>query len=173
MAYTKLDRIAWRHGYALALHGSMARDLDLIAIPWTDDADDPEKMIDAFHKFIMSKANIDIKGKYHATKKPHGRMAYSMSIGYDGHYLDISIMPRLLISSEEAIQLFQNEITWCLDHPDPMLNKDQQIGFMNGIRQAQYLLKYAEHHVQADLRHAVDDASVPVKPDNSKSSANP
>lgn len=25
-------------GYALALHGSMARDLDLVAIPWTDDA---------------------------------------------------------------------------------------------------------------------------------------
>ncbi len=94
MAYVKLDRIAWRHGYALALHGSMARDLDLIAIPWTDDADSPENLIAAFHRFIVSKANVEIKGAYHPTQKPHGRVAYAMSIGHDGHYLDISVMPR-------------------------------------------------------------------------------
>lgn len=84
-----------RHGYALALHGSMARDLDLIAVPWTDDASDPDVLIMAFHKFIVSKAHVDIKGKYHATKKPHGRLAYAMSIGYEGHYLDISVMPKI------------------------------------------------------------------------------
>lgn len=96
MAYTQLDRIAMRHGYALALHGSMARDLDLIAVPWTDDADDPETLIMAFNKFIIYKAHVEIKGKFHATKKPHGRLAYSLSIGYDGHYLDVSVMPRII-----------------------------------------------------------------------------
>ena len=45
---------------------------------------------------------------------------------------------------EEATQLFQNEIIWCLEHPDPLLNKDQQIGFMNGLRQARCLLRAAE-----------------------------
>jgi hypothetical protein len=44
----------------------------------------------------------------------------------------------------EAINLLQNEIIWCLDHPDPELNKDQQLGFMNGLRQAQYLIQKAE-----------------------------
>jgi hypothetical protein len=96
MAYTKLDRIAWRHGYALALHGSMSRDLDLIAVPWTEDADDPEKLIKAFHDFIVERANVSVGEKYHATKKPHGRVAYAMHIGYDGHYLDVSIMPRII-----------------------------------------------------------------------------
>ena len=96
MAYTKLDRIAWRHGYALALHGSMSRDLDLIAIPWTDDADPPEKLLKAFINFVKGKSKVSIK--YYVsevTEKPHGRKAYSIPIGHDGHYLDVSIMPRL------------------------------------------------------------------------------
>lgn len=92
MAYTKLDRIAWRHGYALALHGSMARDLDLVAIPWTEDADSPDKLIAAFVRFIVSKSDVDIQTPIPA-KKPHGRLAYTIPIGHGGQYLDISIMP--------------------------------------------------------------------------------
>lgn len=97
-AYIPLERIAWRHGYALALHGSMGRDLDLIAIPWTDDADDPRKLLKAIDRFVMGKANVTRKGhklgEFHATKKPHGRLAYAIHVGFDGHYLDVSIMPR-------------------------------------------------------------------------------
>lgn len=96
MAYTKLDRVAWRHGYALALHGSMSRDLDLIAIPWTEDADAPEKLLKAFVNFV--KGNSKVKIKFYlpgVTEKPHGRKAYAIPIGHDGHYLDVSIMPRM------------------------------------------------------------------------------
>lgn len=93
MAYTKLERLAWRHGYCLALHGSMARDLDLIAIPWTDDADSPEKLLASFSRFIVNKAKVTYKiGK--PTPKPHGRLGYVLPIGHEGHYLDLSIMPR-------------------------------------------------------------------------------
>jgi hypothetical protein len=99
MAYAKLDRIAMRHGYALALHGSMSRDLDLIAIPWTDDAADPEKLLKAIDRFVMEKTTSVNRhgnklGNFYATKKPHGRLAYAIHIGHDGHYLDLSIMPR-------------------------------------------------------------------------------
>ena len=98
MAYTKLDRIAMRYGYALALHGSMSRDLDLIAVPWTEDADAPEKLLKAIDRFVIEKAYITRKGHklgaFQATKKPHGRLAYAITIGFDGHYLDLSIMPR-------------------------------------------------------------------------------
>lgn len=93
MAYTKLDRIAMRHGYALALHGSMARDLDLIAVPWTDDADPPEKLLKAICRFIVTQAKVGYSVP-RATKKPHGRLAYAVAIGYEGHYLDVSVMPR-------------------------------------------------------------------------------
>lgn len=95
MAYTKLDRIAWRHGYALTLHGSMARDLDIVAIPWTKDAADPQKLLLAIRAFIIDGAkDVKISKNFHAHKKPHGRLAYNFPIGHDGHYLDISIMPR-------------------------------------------------------------------------------
>lgn len=94
MAYTKLERIAWRHGYCLALHGSLARDLDIVAIPWTDDADSPERLLASFRKFIVSKARVKLSAST-PIPKPHGRIAYAIPIGHDGHYLDISIMPRL------------------------------------------------------------------------------
>ena len=36
--YHGLCDIARKHGYALAIHGTVTTDLDLIAIPWTDEA---------------------------------------------------------------------------------------------------------------------------------------
>lgn len=44
--YPELARIAKAHGYALSVHGSMTRDFDLIAVPWTDHAGDPYPMVD-------------------------------------------------------------------------------------------------------------------------------
>lgn len=92
--YAQLERIAWRHGYALALHGSMGRDLDVIAIPWTDDADEPEKLLDAFAKAVVKTEEINYS-RPGATQKPHGRKAYSFILGHAGHYIDLSIMPRI------------------------------------------------------------------------------
>ena len=92
MTYVGLERVAWRHGYALALHGSMARDLDLVAIPWTDDADDPEKLIAAIVRFVVSKSDVKIS-QPKPMAKPHGRLAYTVPLG-SGQYLDISVMPK-------------------------------------------------------------------------------
>ena len=39
-------------GYALAPHGSLCRDLDLVAIPWTENAADPEAVVDAITEAI-------------------------------------------------------------------------------------------------------------------------
>lgn len=97
MAYTGLERVAHRHGYALALHGSMSRDLDIVAIPWTDDAEEPEKLLVAVCKFITDKAKVSYKlGK--PTQMPHGRLAYVLPVGHDGHYIDFSVMPLVEVS---------------------------------------------------------------------------
>ena len=95
LAYVGLERVAWRHGYALAIHGSMARDLDLVAIPWTDDADDPEKLITAFVRFVVAKSGVEIK-RLTPAQKAHGRLAYAVPISYgnNNYYLDVSVMPR-------------------------------------------------------------------------------
>lgn len=79
--------VARDNGYALALHGSMARDLDVLACPWTDDAVSPDKLVRAFAKATGGY----IKGD--AFSKPHGRLAYVIVL-HDDMYLDVSVMPR-------------------------------------------------------------------------------
>ena len=94
MAYIKLYRIAWRYGYALALHGSMSRDLDLVAIPWTEDAESPEKLVEAIRKFVIAKTDVNLKIAPPKTM-PHGRISYIIPVGYgENFYFDLSIMPR-------------------------------------------------------------------------------
>lgn len=44
------------------------------------------------------------------------------------------------LTPEDIIDTLQSEIVWCLDNPDKDLNHDQQMGFMNGLRQAQTLI---------------------------------
>jgi hypothetical protein len=96
----RLQEIAREHGYALAAHGSMCTDFDLVACPWVEDASDPETLIKAICEFMgtMYEAeNFQVE-----EQKPHGRRAWSLhfdsrkhGLGCGGPYLDISVMPRL------------------------------------------------------------------------------
>ena len=47
-----LRKIAFDNGYALAIHGSCAKDLDLIAIRWNEIYSTPEKLVKSFIKDI-------------------------------------------------------------------------------------------------------------------------
>lgn len=49
-----LKKQARSMGYALAVHGSMARDLDLVAVPWVEGAVDPIELVEAFVEIIDS-----------------------------------------------------------------------------------------------------------------------
>lgn len=80
-------------GYAVAVHGSRVRDLDLVAIPWVEDtAYTPlmvaEEIARAIPGFIAGKPE----------KKPHGRVGFvihpNSHWGFDRWYIDLSVMPR-------------------------------------------------------------------------------
>ena len=89
--YAILKEVAYEHGYALALHGSLIRDLDLIAVPWVDKPKSAISMLRAFG----DKLGSVYKGKKpYATKakKSHGRVAYTIPSGIG--YLDISVLSR-------------------------------------------------------------------------------
>jgi hypothetical protein len=99
--YPHLSAIANRHGYALAVHGSMRRDFDLVAVPWTEEAGEPLPMIQemkAAVEGVYSHHEVDHLIKTgNPTEKPHGRVAWSIHLtnkGMHGPYLDISVMPR-------------------------------------------------------------------------------
>ncbi len=54
-------------------------------------------------------------------------------------------MTEMRLNLQNIQKILQQEINWCLDHPDNELNLDQQMGFMNGLRQAEYLIRMAEN----------------------------
>ena len=75
-------------GYAVAIHGSMQRDLDIVAIPWTDDAESHQQLV---HRMCMDLGVTKLDGD--PKKKPHGRLAYTLLMG-GSLFLDLSVMPR-------------------------------------------------------------------------------
>jgi len=67
----KLREAACFHGYALGVHGSLRRDLDLIAVAWIDGASDRETLVRALHKAACGLTSQS----YQWEEKPNGRMA--------------------------------------------------------------------------------------------------
>lgn len=67
---------AKEHGYALGVHGSLRRDLDVIAVPWVENYSPKDILAEAIQKaacgFIMQ--------KYDWEQKPNGRMATAFPI---------------------------------------------------------------------------------------------
>ncbi len=105
-----LREVAREHGYALALHGSMTSDLDLIAVPWVDGAHGAEILIEAMRAHVGGSisprspmvcpkcAEQALTECKHCDKNPskrsHGRLAWAIHLaGTSGPYLDVSVMP--------------------------------------------------------------------------------
>jgi hypothetical protein len=76
-------------GYAIGEHGSKERDLNLIAVPWTEKAVSSGKLVE--HIAISLKACV-VATDY----KPHGRV--SVTLQMNGYYkpIDLSISPMAL-----------------------------------------------------------------------------
>lgn len=92
--YCGLCNIARKHGYALAIHGTMNIDFDLVAIPWTDEAVEPIVFINEMLN-LMNLCGVENHGLYNLepTIKPHGRLAWLIILG-NGATIDLSVMPR-------------------------------------------------------------------------------
>ena len=99
--------VARHRGYAIALHGSQARDIDLVAIPWVPIVARPEELVEAIRQAvdgIILCADPAGRPGYlkhpdpraqSPTPKPHGRMVWAIQLVGYGTYLDLSVMPPL------------------------------------------------------------------------------
>jgi len=83
----RLKEAANKHGYALAYHGSMATDLDLLCVPWVDEPSTPEVLIQEMSK-VLRIETIDGDPEV----KPHGRLAWCLPICANAVF-DVSVMP--------------------------------------------------------------------------------
>lgn len=101
----ELQAIAIEKGYNLVLHGSLQRDCDLIAIPWTNEPRPRLELIQAFHMKLRDACYPEEKN-YMYSVLPGGRHSYVINLNRGGYsvdgenytpdpqyYLDISVTP--------------------------------------------------------------------------------
>lgn len=92
--YPEMCSLFQRHGYALAVHGSLARDLDLVAVPWSKEVSAPEAVL----KDLTEIFAVRVAGT--AEAKGHGRVAYTLTVGFGECACDLSFFPCLCSGSE-------------------------------------------------------------------------
>lgn len=73
-------------GYAVGIHGSLQRDIDLIAVPWIENAKHP----DVLFQVLLALT----RGTAHPPRtRPHGRIVRIIELEPQ-IYIDLSIFPR-------------------------------------------------------------------------------
>lgn len=109
-----IKEIGLKYGYNIVLHGSMNRDLDLIAIPWQELLGDKNKMLDEIAESVGGHILFESDDDRKLTRKKfHGRECWVININrtikakYCGmvteliehedpqYYIDISIIPSI------------------------------------------------------------------------------
>lgn len=99
-----MRRVAREAGYALTVHGSLNRDIDLVAIPWAEfNVWTPEALVQALVgavRAVTGRCSVDKD----TTPKPHGRVARSLHAwcGESTAHLDLSIMPSAEAKDNDA-----------------------------------------------------------------------
>ena len=96
--YSAMREKAQQLGYALTLHGSLNRDGDMLAVPWTDEAVSAQDLANAMlqvsggHLREVFSTKGEHIGILDPRKKPHGRLSWSIHLE-DTLYIDLGVMP--------------------------------------------------------------------------------
>lgn len=85
--YPELAELVRKHGYALAIHGSLQRDFDLICIPWVAAASEPDEVV----KDICNVFALEEIGKQEV--REHGRLVHTIKVSYGECFIDLSFTP--------------------------------------------------------------------------------
>lgn len=107
--FPELQKIAKDRGYNLLLHGSMDRDMDLVAVPWSDNPSSHYELISNIDLYVRGYCYEEeaFERGYMFSVLPGGRSSYVVNIARGGkynsyvdeqYYLDISITPLININ---------------------------------------------------------------------------
>jgi len=102
-----MQEIAKEMGYNLIVHGSMDRDLDLVAVPWINEPKPEVELIQKLDRYLkgVQYADESALSGYMFSVLPGGRHSYVINLNRGGpfngyadeqYYLDISITPLVL-----------------------------------------------------------------------------
>ena len=94
--------VAERHGYALAVHGSLKTDIDLLAAPWREGATSAASVAEAIRataEQVWGHAEVRERDRARSPEpKPCGRLAWAFYLQpgrVEGPYIDLSVMPTI------------------------------------------------------------------------------
>lgn len=99
-----LRKKAREMGYALTVHGTLCRDIDLVAIPWTEDAIGHRELAEGLMDAVAQvsgvtpirfwRPHLPLAEQLDGCPghKPHGRLCWTFR--YDDNIIDLSVMPR-------------------------------------------------------------------------------
>lgn len=91
----RVREVARDCGYAVAVHGSEARDLDLVALPWTVEAVSAQDLVDRLCEAVpMVAYDQPAFMTSNPEAKPWGRLGWSLAGCPDHKYVDLSVAPR-------------------------------------------------------------------------------
>lgn len=85
--YPALAEITRKHGYALSIHGTLGKDMDLVCIPWAEQVVEPDDVVKAIEKEFSLKVVGSPNISY------HGRLIYTITVGFGECFIDLSFMP--------------------------------------------------------------------------------
>lgn len=108
-----MRRAAKEAGYALTVHGSLNRDIDLVAVPWVENGLwSKEALRDALCgavRGVTGRCNYISNRDW--TVKPHGRFACTLMCwcGQSTADLDLSVMPGMLAPEAKIIPAKEDE----------------------------------------------------------------
>ena len=89
-----LRQSAMNCGWALALHGSLASDMDIMAMPWVEGAVSADEMVrNLIKSFGFSEYWMKYMMQVDRTSKPNGRVVYTIPI-YSDFYIDLNVIER-------------------------------------------------------------------------------
>ena len=101
--YEPLKSKALEYGYCLAMHGSLERDIDLVAVPWVVCCAPEQELVNhllAECERVIGFAVFGCDGPF-PRKKPHGRLCWT--IHFNGTYIDLSVMPKVLRAGAQIL----------------------------------------------------------------------
>lgn len=87
-----IKQVAINNGWAVGLHGSLASDMDIMAMPWTKEAIPAMELMKKIDD-LLTKPDVLYYGIKKTTDNPNNRVVYTIHIWAD-FYLDINVIEK-------------------------------------------------------------------------------
>jgi hypothetical protein len=107
--WPSLREAASECGWALAIHGSVVHDLDLMAMPWREDHATADNLASVLSSIINSNVEESRRSIFkYVDEKPNGRVVYTIIGG--GTYIDLNVIDSTWphIKAEQIVEAAKN-----------------------------------------------------------------